>query len=608
TQTGLAARATYPDAPGFDQGTVGVRTVSAIERKLPPGAPKPRPHRPSTIKALAEALDLTPGTPAWDEFFDAARDARDSSPDDAAPPFPDAEIPLFVPDGREAHLERLDAAIDMATREHPGVLFIGAEPGAGKSSLLAHLCRQAVDRHERLVVLWGDCTGRSGATDPWQPFQQAMGTLVGDTAAAGPQQLLSRKNAGRIAFRAPLGIRALVDDAPGLIDRVIPAESLRTLARAGRLDAETVRRLDRALNAAVGTPPAPPDLNDLVFRIVRRYAASGPVVLVLEDLHWADTGTANMLSHLVGRLRHQHLPVLVIASYRPQDLESSRTDGHAAMRQLLAEVPLIFDNPILDLSDAVGGAAGRAFVNAVVDRLLPDAPHPFRDTLFEQTAGLPLFVVTMLRWYLAAGDFTQELDPARLPSEIEVLFAGMIDRLPPELPPLLDAASVQGASFSAEVVMRVTGLSRPVLIDRLDTQLTQRFKMLYPGGVTSIADQRSHDYQFSHAMLRDYLYHRLSKLRREHLHAATADAMLSLYGDGEHGGAGRIAYHFDEAGERQKAASFYIRAGLYAMARQDFTGAQIHFQRIGELDLRDDDPFVVAQAIVGLGNCAYGQG
>lgn len=562
TQADLVELASHPDSPDFDRSTVSLRTVSEIERKLPPGAPKPHPHRPSTLKALAAALDLKPDTPAYDEFLAAA---HESSADDAAPPFPDAEIPLFVPDGREAHLERLAAAIDLAIRERAGVLFVEAAPGTGKTSLVAHVCRQALDRHERLVVLWGDCIGRAGAADPWQPFRQAMATLVGDTAAAGYQHLLSSKNAGRIARRAPLGLRAVVDDAPGLIDRFIPAESLRAQAQAGRLDAETARRLNRALDAAANPSSAPLDPGHLVFRVLRRYAAAGPVILVLEDLHWADTGTADMLSDLMRRLERQRLPVLVIATCRPLDLESSRLGDHPAVQHILLEATRRFDDPILDLSDTVGGAAGRAFVNAVVDQLLPDAPQPLRDTLFDQTAGLPLFVLTMLSWYLAEGqpplidaNDTEDPVPARLPAVIETLFAGLIDRLPPDLPPLLDAASVQGASFSADVVMRVMGLSRPVLIERLDGQLTRRFK--------------------------------------------------ALYGDGEHDGSGRIAYHFDQAGERRKAAAAYVKAGIHALDRQDPDLARIHFDRVGKLDLRKEDPYVVAQALLGLGNCAYRQG
>ncbi|MBA2468589.1 MAG: AAA family ATPase, partial [Chloroflexia bacterium] len=612
TQAGLADLASHPANPALDQATVSVRTVSDIEQKLPPDAPKPRPRRPATIRALAEAFDLTPDTPAYDEFLAAA---RESSADDAAPPFPDPEVPLFVPDGREAHLERLAAAIDMAAGERAGVLFVEAAPGTGKTTLVAHVCRQALDRHDRLVVLWGDCVGRTGAADPWQPFRQALGTLVGDTAAAGHQQLLSGKNAGRIAFRAPMGIRTVVDDAPGLIDRFISPEAFRAQARAGRLDAETSRRLDRALDAASIVPAAPLDPGHLVFRVIRRYAASGPVILVLEDLHWADTGTADMLAYLMRGLERQRLPVLVIATYRPLDLESSRLGDHPAVRHVLTEAIRRFDDPILDLADTVGGAPGRAFVNAVVDQILPDAPHAFREILFEQTAGLPLFVLTMLRWYLDEGQpFPSEADaagdpvPARLPAVIETLFAGLIDRLPPEFPPLLDAASVQGATFSAEVVMRVMGLSRSILIERLDDQLTLRFKALSAGGVTTIAGQRGHDYHFSHALLRDYLYHRLSRLRREHLHAATAEAMLALYGDGEHDGAAGIAWHFDQAGERQRAAAYFIKAGLAAMARHEYTGARRHFQRVGELKLRKQDPFVVAQALIGLGNCAYGEG
>ncbi len=183
TQSELAARASHPDNPESDHGTVSVRTVWEIEQELPTGGSKQRARRPSTIRALAEALGLTPDTPEYEEFLSAA---GESSPDHAVPSFPEPDFPHFVPQGREAHLERLNAAIDMATRERPGVLFVGAAPGTGKTTLVAHACRQATDRHDRLAILWGDCTSRSGTADTCQPFRQAMGTLVGDTAAAGP--------------------------------------------------------------------------------------------------------------------------------------------------------------------------------------------------------------------------------------------------------------------------------------------------------------------------------------------------------------------------------------------------------------------------------------
>ncbi|MDQ3656888.1 MAG: hypothetical protein M3457_17675, partial [Chloroflexota bacterium] len=274
--------------------------------------------------------------------------------------------------------------------------------------------------------------------------------------------------------------------------------------------------------------------------------------------------------------------------------------------------------PMLDLSTAIGGQAGRSFVDAMVAATLPEAPSSLREALFAQTAGLPLFVTAILRWFQAEGaDRLGAWDPdgirwmpgsGNLPTEINVLFEGLVTRLPRDAQSLLDAASVQGAIFSAEVVMRVMGLCRPTLIEIVDHQLTRRFRALTEGGVSTVAGQRSHEYRFAHALFRDFLYHRMNDLERAHYHAATAEAMLALYGHGLHNGAAPIAFHLDQAGARHDAARAYLKAGDFAMDHQNYEQASAFFDRIGELDLRREDPSTTALALVGLGNCARGQG
>lgn len=610
TQRELAELANHPDHPTPDQGTVSARTLWEIERRLPENAPR-KDNLPSTIRALARAFGLQPDTPEFMEFLTLA---GITAPDEAATSFPEPEVPLFVPVGREAHIARLETAIDRAAGGEAGVVFVEAEAGGGKSSLVAHVCRGALDRHERLVVLWGDCTGRAGAADPWQPFRQAASTLAGDTAAPPPQHILSRRNASRIAHRAPVAIRALVDEATGLIDRFVSVELLQEQARTGRLDAETGRRLDRALTAAPAAS-AIFEPNQLVYRLLRRYAGAGPVILVLEDLHWADTGTADTLFHLMRRLEKQRLPILVIVTYRPLDLESARLGDHEAVRNILTEAPRLFPDSLLDLADTVGGIAGRAFVEAVVDRLMPEASRSFREILFAESAGLPLFVITILESRLAEDqaiatgtDGNAMPRRLRLPAAIEALFARAVDRLPPDLKRLLEAASVQGTTFSAEVLREMTGVAWLAFMEQLDDQLARRYRAIAPAGVSTIAGQRSHDYQFSHALFRDFVYASLSIARRDALHTETATAMIALYGNGEHAAAGRIAHHYDQAGKRRDAASAHVRAGLYGMSQHEYAAARRHFERVGKLDLEAEDPFVVAQALVGLGNCAYGEG
>jgi tetratricopeptide (TPR) repeat protein len=320
----------------------------------------------------------------------------------------------------------------------------------------------------------------------------------------------------------------------------------------------------------------------------------------------------------MSRLREQHLPVLLIGSFRPGDLEPAHAGDRHPFPPVLRETPRLFDDPVLDLSTAVGGASGRAFVNAVVAESIDHAPDTLIDSLFEQTAGLPLFVLGMLRWYQAAGILREDGEGrssyrwspelGNLPTEIGALFADLIDRLPHDLQALLNAASVQGATFSADIVMQTLGLSRATLIEMLDNQLERRFKVLGHGGVATIAGQPSHEYAFGHALLRDYVYHRMTDLERAHYHASTAEAMIALYGSGQHDGSGKIAFHFDRAGDRIQAARAYLRAGDHEVDHQEYGQAMLFFGRIGELDLRERDPFSVAQSLIGLGNCARAEG
>jgi tetratricopeptide (TPR) repeat protein len=364
--------------------------------------------------------------------------------------------------------------------------------------------------------------------------------------------------------------------------------------------------------------PDPLGDREQVFRVVSRYAAAGPTILVLEDLHWADPGAISLIAHLIKRLHDLHAPVLVLGSFRPGGLEPTPDGDRHPLPTMIRESTRFFADPALDLSTAIGGDAGRAFVDAVVAQSISQAPATFRETLFEQTAGLPLFVLGMIHWCRTEGIIGDDgesrdalpwtPDPAILPTEIDMVFAEQVGRLPPHLRALVNAASVQGDAFSAEVTMELLGLDRPSMIDALDNQLTRHFQIVEPGGSVTIAGQGSHTYRFAHVLLREFVYGRLTELEQAHYHAATANAMLKLYGDGEHDGARSIALHFDLAGDQAKAAATYMKAGLYALAHRNFDEAGRHFARIGELGVRRENPFVVAQALIGLGNCAYKQG
>jgi tetratricopeptide (TPR) repeat protein/transcriptional regulator with XRE-family HTH domain len=623
TQLELAMRASSAIDAGLDSATVSERTVSSIEKVVAPGEPWNRP-RPSTVRALAGAFDFVPGSDHYAEMIAAATLTNQyrrntGSPEEEAP---DAQAvpaaPFFAPQGRETHLNQLTSLIAGAVAGTPGVALIGAEPGTGKTSLIAEACRIAARDHSGIVTLWGECSGRLGSPDAYQPFRQILALLTGDLDSAGALQQVSPGNAAGVSARAGRGLHALAFNGPHLVERLVPGPVIRNRLAAGIADPATSDRLTDLIDSPGTTRPTAIDLNSQVERVLVAYASAGPMIVVLEDLHWSDQETATLLFHLFRRFRDQRLPIAILGSYRPSELADVPPGDEHPLTPILREIPRFYDEPLIDLSTAVGGEPGQQFVDAVIAHELGAASAGLRDLLFQRTDGLPLFVVSMLRLYRESGvlrpgedgqfDLHGEISADTLPTEIDAVFARIIGRLPEELQRLLDIACIQGATFSAEIVMDVLCINRNALIAMLDTYLVRRYALITPAGATQVSGQRVHEYKFPHVLFRDYLYHRMSELQKHHLHLRTAEEMVGRYGSHPHEASHQIAAHFEAGGVPDRAAAAYIRAGDYAMARMDYAIARRMYHRSIEIGLAIHDSYAVAQAHVGLGNCARGEG
>ena len=434
-----------------------------------------------------------------------------------------------------------------------------------------------------------------------------LSLMLADLDATSQRDLLTDGNAAELRRRVPITAQALIDDGVVLLSDTVPPEALRAPVLAEVLDADVRRRLDEAMRRPVRPSPRPDDLPEAIYRVLVRYASAGPVILVLEDLHWADDDTLAALSHLLTRLHGQFLPVLLLGTWRPGEPVNPKTPHRHTLASVIRTVPRMFPDALIDLSTAVGGNAGRAFVDAAIARAgMPDA-DALAASLFQRTDGMPLFVMSLLRLYeqeRRAGrlDESGSMD-GRIPAEIESVFTAQLLRLPEEIQRLLEAASVQGTGFWAEVVMELFGLSRAAFIDMVDSQLVRQFRMLQPGGSDTVAGETAHVYQFSHALLRDVLYRRLSDLQRAHYHMLTAEAMRALYGDSRHDAVETIAYHLEQAGELVRAAEAYLTAADHALNNHEISRAIRLFSHLESMPIRTVEPRLTIRALLGLGNC-----
>jgi DNA-binding SARP family transcriptional activator len=394
------------------------------------------------------------------EAADAGRGASDPAP--------------FV--GRDAELAVLGAAWDRAAGGARHVVVVTGEAGIGKTRLATEAARRVSAQGG--LVLFGRCDEE--AIVPYQPIVEALDGYV----AATPGDELP----------------AMDEPARAELAAVLPS-------------------LDRP-RAAGGGPDGRARLFDAVTTLVASAAADRPVLLVLDDLQWADDDTLLLVRHLLRRAGDA--PVLVVAISRGQDVAPGSVLGdviHALDRDgWVRRLPLAG----LDESD----------VRALVRRTVPTPRDHAALTrrLVAETAGNPFLVIEMLR---APPDATD----APIPVGVQELVAGRLGRLGGAATDLLRAAAVAGTSFELDLVEAAAGLDEAATLDGLDAAL----------GSGLVTEETAEHYRFPHDIVRRTVVAQLSGARRRALHARLADAIESRRADRLHAYTAILAHHTSSA-------------------------------------------------------------
>lgn len=470
---------------------------------------------------------------------------RLESADESRPPTVDAPIerPVMPPVlagpgpfvGRAGELELLLAGWQATLDTGARAVLIAGEPGVGKTRLAGEWSRRAYE--QGAVVLYGRCDEDLGA--PYQPFAEALRSLL---PCMGPDRL-----------RRLRGVEALLPLVPGLTD-VLPE-----LASPTRADADTERYA----------------LFDAVVAVMAAVSASTPVVLVLDDLHWAAKPTLLLLRHL---LRFgEHARVQIVGTYRSTDLDRSHPlaamladlnrDGTADRLQLGG----------LDEGDVTAYLAAAGYDDEDLARALASV-----------TGGNPFFLIEALRHVDESGG---RWDPSTLPQGVREAVTRRLSRLSVETNKALGAAAVVGSRFAVDLVERVVDRD---LVDAFDEACKAGIVIEEPGG----------RYRFNHALVRQSLLAELASVRRMRLHQRIAVALETEPSGGqERSDRGRghesddllaeLAYHYFEcawAGNAAKAVDYCRRAADQAMARLAYEGAaDLYDKALHALEELDDD-------------------
>jgi predicted ATPase len=493
--------------------------------------------------------------------------------------------------GRKAELQRLEEFLKKAASGQLQVAFIAGEAGAGKSTLVEKFIHDEEELDPSLVTSIGECNARTGSGDPYLPFRQILTSLTTEPEAKkSADETAEIKRTARLKEFVRISSETLIRLAPDLIDIFVPGVSLLTrIASEVTVSGGLAHKLSEKVVKKTGSEQAKvnparssvaeetsgvnPELDqEKIFEqyasVLKALSKDRTLILVLDDLQWADSGSLNLLFHLVLQLADSR--ILLLGTYRPDDVALGRDGGRHPFESTLNELKRYHGDIVLDLS-RIDSDKRRAFTNDLIDSEPNHLDAAFREQLFLHTDGHPLFTVELLRNLQERGDLVKDkdgrwiqgtaLDWNTLPPRVESVIGERIARLPESLRETLNVSGVMGYEFIAQVIAGVQKVGELELVKNLSRELEKRYLLVFEQGETKIGKQFLSIYRFSHALTQQYLYDELSAGERRMFHGEIAETLETLSADHSDQFALQLARHYEEAGNAEKAIRYWILAG-----------------------------------------------
>lgn len=433
--------------------------------------------------------------------------------------------------GRATELHRLDGLLGKAQRGQRQVVFVTGEAGLGKTTVIQRFL--AAPAASQVLVARGQAIEQAGAREPYLPVLDALGRLAGITDPHHVVSLLRRT--------APTWLAQM----PWLLE---PADAV--ALRQSLIDMRPERMLRELA----------------VF--LEEFAATATLILVLEDLHWSDPSTVELLLMLAQRSEPARL--LVIGTYRPAEAS-------------LQEHPVVRAKHTLQLRHQCTEIAleylTRADVEAYLDRRFPRAefPETLAGLVHEHTDGNPLFMLAVTNQLIARGwvvatdpgwALTASLETLRLdvPDDLRDMLCFQFQGLGPADRSVLEAASVHGRVFTADEIAQAIGGELSAAEDTCE-QLARTYRFLRVADDAAMPGEIATPYTFIHALYRHVIYEEIPAGRRRRLHLGIGEALERVHGDGAAQNAFRLATHFERGGDPVRAITYLAAAAAEAQHR-----------------------------------------
>ena len=403
--------------------------------------------------------------------------------------------------GRGVQLERLESGLARAQTGRGSICLLMGEPGLGKTRLAEALESSA--RETGVITAWGRCQAAEGVPPLW-PFVQVLREIHGNELADE--------------------IARVVTEGP---PQAAPSAAA-MLNQSGLFD--TVHASHRAIDA--------------VAQALFRASRNKPLLVLIDDLQWADAASARLLCYMVGEIARW--PIQIVATYRGAELTEEK--GERGLLRLFAHA-----NCERILLERLESEQVHEYVNAVFGTDTADLSR----AVYARSEGNPFFMIELLRPVIGTQHPTS--DQLQVSGAARELVRERLARLPELAREVLSAAAVIGQDFDLGVLSHVTETAPHELLEALDGSLAN--ETVVP------SDDLAGAYAFDHALIREVLYSDLSIRKRCHFHIRAGEALLKRRASGGEVSSAELAHHFLSAlphGEVQTAVAYAREAAAVA--------------------------------------------
>ncbi|HUK85022.1 MAG TPA: AAA family ATPase, partial [Candidatus Acidoferrum sp.] len=461
--------------------------------------------------------------------------------------------PILV--GREKELEELKRFFEEASLGKGVTVFVSGEAGAGKTRLITEFIN--IERKKQVTILTGWCL--SDVAIPYFPFIEAFDSYVSSNE----------------------------DDGLSIVNQQL---SLKTWLIGNQSDSnETFRNTNPEIQ------------KDQTFRAVAKellfLSTKKPLILVLEDIHWADSASLSLLHYLARQTVSER--IFMIATFRSEEL-CANVEGHP--NPLSKELLLMGREGLY--RDVKLARLNREDVRRIAENMLGGLVSvDLVDKLAADSIGNPLFVVESLRLMHQQGNLAKTnvrwsltVDEFEIPKKVKDVISRRVEALKSDQRIILDAASVVGEKFDPTLISAILYQDNAVVLRSLN-EIAKTTLMIN-------CDENC--CSFSHAKSREMIYEEIPPLLRKEYHSRIAEKIEAVSKEANDLPVNDLAHHYGQAGNKEKALKYSLQAGKVALAKFSNVEAIKHFnyviQTVGE-DINKQSQ--KANALEGLGDAYF---